>query len=167
MIVLSVDPALRNTGYALLDGDHLSQKVIDYGVISIPQRIPQSGALSAVRMGLHNLIQKHEPDVVAVEGIIFVQSVRTAISMGAARAATLIAAADSGLEIFEYSPTKVKSAVVGNGRASKEQVAFMVRALLGLDTTPPHDASDALAIGIAHLMASDPAKASLLKQNKV
>jgi len=87
--------------------------------------------------------------------------------MGAARAATLIAAADFGLEIYEYAPTKAKQAVVGKGSASKDQVAFMIRALLGLDQTPPSDAADALAIGIAHLMSSDPLKAGILKQNKV
>ncbi|GAA5494140.1 Holliday junction endonuclease RuvC [Rubritalea squalenifaciens DSM 18772] len=167
MRVLSIDPAVRNTGYAVIEGDHSKQRAIDYGVISIPAKIPQSGALSAVRTGLANLITQYEPDVVAVEGIIFVQSVRTAISMGAARAAALIAAADHGLEIYEYAPKKVKKAVVGNGNADKAQVAFMVRALLGLSETPPHDAADAIAIAIAHLSASDPAKASLLQSSRV
>lgn len=167
MRVLSIDPAIRNTGYAIIEGDHLKQQAIDYGVITIPANIPQSGALSAVRTGLSNLISQYEPDVVAVEGIIYVQSVRTAISMGAARAAALIAAADSGLEVYEYAPKKVKKAVVGNGNAEKGQVAFMVRALLGLSETPPHDAADAIAIAIAHLSASDPLKASILQANRV
>lgn len=167
MRVLAVDPAVRNTGYALVEGDAQKQYAIDYGVISIPQKIPQSAALSAVRTGLVNLITQYQPDIVAVEGIIFVQSVRTAISMGAARAAALIAAADHGLEVYEYAPKKIKKAVVGNGNADKAQVAFMVRALLGLSETPPHDAADAIAIGIAHLSASDPVKASLLDQRRV
>ena len=167
MRVLSVDPAVRNTGYAVLEGDQHKQHAIDYGVISIPTKISQSGALAAVRTGLANLIKQYEPDVVAVEAIIYVQSVRTAISMGAARAASMIAAADSGLEIYEYAPKKVKKAVVGNGNADKGQVAFMIRALLGLSETPPHDAADALAIGIAHLSAADPMKASLLSQKKI
>lgn len=167
MRVLAIDPAVRNTGFAVIEGDHLSQNTIDYGVISIPSKISQSGALSAVRTGLTNLIKQYEPDVAAVEGIIYVQSVKTAISMGAARAAALIAAADNGLEIYEYAPKKVKKAVVGNGNADKAQVAFMVRALLGLAETPPHDAADAIAIGIAHLSASDPIKASLLDRRRV
>lgn len=167
MRVLSVDPAVRNTGYAVLEGDQHKQHAIDYGVISIPPKLSQSAALAAVRTGLSNLIKQFEPDVVAVEAIIYVQSVRTAISMGAARAASMIAAADSGLEIYEYAPKKVKKAVVGNGNADKAQVAFMIRALLGLSETPPHDAADALAIGIAHLSASDPIKASLLSQKKI
>ena len=113
------------------------------------------------------MIEKWQPDEVAVEGIIYVQSHRTAISMGAARAAALIAAADRSLPIFEYAPRKVKQAIVGKGSADKSQVAFMVRALLGLDETPPHDAADALAIGLAHLQASDPLKAKLLERRAI
>ncbi len=167
MRTLGIDPAVRNTGYAILEGDHTNARVLDYGVISIPQRIPQSGALEAVCTGIKNLIKKWEPDEVAVEGIIFVQSYRTAISMGAARAAPLIAAASHGLAIYEYAPKKVKQAIVGKGNADKQQVAFMVRALLKLPETPPSDAADAIAIALAHLQASDPLKASMLDRRKV
>lgn len=167
MRVLAIDPAIRNTGYAVVEGDHRNAKVITYEVIRIPSKIPQSGALAAVRTHLMHVIQTHEPDEVAVEGIIYVQSHKTAISMGAARAAALIAAADAGLRVFEYSPSKAKKAVVGNGKADKAQVAFMVRALLGLSETPPHDAADALAIGLAHLQASDPLKAKALDRRQV
>lgn len=167
MRVLAIDPAVRNTGYAVVEGDGRHGKVITFDVISIPDRLPQSAALAAVRMHLHNVILAHQPDEVAVEGIIYVQSHRTAISMGAARAAALIAAADAGLSVFEYAPRKVKMAVVGKGTADKQQVAFMVRALLGLAETPPHDAADALAIGLAHLQASDPLKAKMLERRQV
>ena len=85
MRILGIDPAVRNTGYAILEGDQTSAKALDYGVISIPQRIKQSGALEAVCNGVRNLIEKWKPDEVAIEGIIYVQSHRTAISMGAAR----------------------------------------------------------------------------------
>ena len=167
MRVLAIDPAIRNTGYAVLEGDHGQQRVLDFGVISIPAKIPQSGALAAIHSGISNIIKKWEPDETAVEGIIYVQSHRTAITMGAARAATLIAGAEAGLKIFEYAPRKVKQVVTGNGSADKQQVAFMVRALLKLSETPPHDAADALAIAIAHLTASDPLKASILKRQQV
>ena len=167
MRILAIDPAIRNTGYAVIEGDHRAQRALDYGVISIPPKQAQSRALAAVRMGLHNLIQKWNPDEVAVEGIIYVQSHRTAISMGAARAAALIAAADCGLSIYEYAPLKVKQAVVGKGKADKQQVAFMVRALLGLSETPPSDAADALAIAMAHLQASDPLKARILDRRQI
>lgn len=167
MRIIAIDPAIRNTGYAVLEGDHRWQKVCDFGVISIPAKIPQSAALAAIHTGIVNLIKKWEPDEAAVEGIIYVQSHRTAISMGAARAATLIASAGTGLKTYEYSPKKVKQVVTGNGNADKQQVAFMVRTLLGLTETPPHDAADAIAIAIAHLTASDPAKAAILKRTEV
>ena len=167
MRVLAIDPAIRNTGYAVLEGDPRKPSVLGYDVISIPTKLNQSAALSAIRSHLVNVIQKFHPDEVAVEGIIYVQSHLTAISMGAARAAALIAAADHGLPVYEYAPRKVKMAVVGNGNADKSQVAFMVRALLGLSETPPPDAADALAIGLAHLQASDPLKAKLLARRLV
>lgn len=167
MRVLSIDPAVRNTGYAVLEGTPGEAKVLCYDVISVPAKMPQSAALSAVKTHLSNVIAKHQPDEVAVEGIIYVQSHRTAISMGAARASALIAAAEHGLPVYEYSPTKAKQAVVGHGKADKAQVAFMVRALLGLSETPPSDAADALAIGLAHLQASDPVKAILLDRRLI
>ncbi len=167
MIVLAIDPAVRNTGYAVLEGDPRRPTVLALDVISIPKSIPQSAALAAIRTHLANVILKFQPDEVAVEGIIYVQSHKTAIAMGAARAAALIAAADHGLRVYEYSPKKVKMAVVGNGTADKTQVAFMVRALLGLSETPPPDAADALAVGMAHLQASDPLKAKLLERRLI
>ena len=84
-----------------------------------------------------------------------------------ARAAVMIAAADHGLPVYEYSPKKIKMAVVGKGTADKAQVAFMVRALLGLAETPSSDAADALAIGLAHLQASDPIRAKLLDRRLI
>lgn len=167
MRVLAIDPAVRNTGYAVIDGDARTLEALAYDVIRIPDRLPQSAALAAVRTHLGHLIEQYRPDQIAVEGIIYVQSHRTAISMGAARAAALIAAAERGLDVYEYAPKKVKSAVAGNGNADKSQVAFMVRALLGLSETPPHDAADALAIGIAHMQASDPLKAKLLDRRLI
>lgn len=167
MRVLAIDPAVRNTGYAIIDGDGRAVTAVTYDVIKVPERVRQSAALSAIRTHLSAVISQYQPEEVAVEGIIYVQSHRTAISMGAARAAALIAAADHGLPIFEYSPKKVKQAVVGRGNADKNQVAFMVRALLGLNETPAADAADAMAIAMAHLQTSDPLKAHLLDRRQV
>ncbi len=89
----------------------------------------------------------------AIEAIIYVQSHRTAIIMGAARGAAILAAAECGLPIYEYAPRKVKQAVVGRGGATKNQVAFMIRAMLGLTETPPEDAADAIAVGLSHFQA--------------
>ena len=167
MRVLAIDPAIRHTGYAIIEGHHKEQKALDYGVIQLPPKLKQSACLAAIHQHISHLIDKWEPEECAIERIIYVQSKDTAIHMGSARAAALVPAALACLPIVEYSPTSVKLAVVGKGNASKDQVAFMMRALLHLRETPLLDAADALAIGFAHLSASDPFKASVLKQNYI
>jgi crossover junction endodeoxyribonuclease RuvC len=165
--VLSIDPALRKTGYAVIErlqesGRKAQYKALTYGVINNPTKLRQSGCLVSIREQLHDVIRTHAPEVCAVEGIIYVQSFKTAITMGAARGAAIIAAAEHGLEVFEYAPKRVKQAVVGKGAADKQQVAFMIRALLGLTETPSPDAADALAIGMAHFYARDPNRVTAL-----
>ncbi|MEM7601707.1 MAG: crossover junction endodeoxyribonuclease RuvC [Verrucomicrobiota bacterium] len=167
MRVLSIDPALRKTGYAIIEGIHEAgrkpvYRALTYGVISNPPKLRQSGCLVAIREQLKEVIQEHQPEICAVEGIIYVQSFKTAITMGAARGAAIIAAAEHGMEVFEYAPKRVKQAVVGKGAADKQQVAFMIRALLGLTETPPADAADALAIGMAHFYARDPGRSTAI-----
>lgn len=166
MRVLAIDPALRNTGFAVLEdcrpaSGRRTQRALAYGVISNPKALRQSACLVAIRERLVELIREHSPEVCAVEGVIYVQSYRTAIVLGAARGAALLAAAEHGLEIYEYAPKRVKQAVVGHGGADKQQVAFMMRALLGLTETPTPDAADALAIAMAHCYAQDPRRAAL------
>ncbi len=161
MRVLAIDPALRNTGFAVIEetspaSGRRTHRALAYGVIQNRRDLRQSGCLVAIRERLVEVIREFSPEVCAVEGIIYVQSYRTAITLGAARGAALLAAAEHGLEIYEYAPKRVKQAVVGRGAADKQQVAFMMRALLGLVETPPPDAADALAIGMAHCYAHDP-----------
>jgi crossover junction endodeoxyribonuclease RuvC len=156
--VLAIDPALRNTGFAVIEQSSVGKpnyRALTYGVIRNHRDLRQSGCLVSIREGILEVIREHSPEVCAVEGIIYVQSYKTAITMGAARGAAILAAAEHGLEIYEYAPKRVKQAVVGKGGAAKEQVAFMMRALLGLTETPPPDAADALAIGLAHCYAQD------------
>lgn len=160
MRVLAIDPALRKTGYAVLEETApKTYRSLCYGVIHNKPKVRHSLCLVAIREALANVIGKFEPDCCAIEAIIYVQSHATAIIMGAARGASLLAAAEAGLMITEYAPRRVKQAVVGRGGASKDQVAYMMRALLGLTETPPPDAADALAIGLAHLYANDPGRA--------
>lgn len=152
--VLAIDPSLRGTGYAVLESAASSKtqaRALDYGTIKNRSDLLPSACLVIIHDRLVELIHKHEPDCCAVEGVIFVQSYKTAITLGAARGAAMLAAAERGLPIYEYAPRAVKQAVVGRGAADKSQVAFMVRALLGLTETPAADAADALAIGLAHL----------------
>ncbi len=154
MRVLAVDPALRSTGFAVVEGDPAgSCRAVTFGVVHNPASREQSRCLAQIRTALAALIQEFQPDCAAVEGVIYVQSFRTAITLGAARGAALVAMAEAGLEVFEYAPRRVKQAVVGRGGAAKEQVAFMMRALLRLEAAPDPDAADALAIGMTHVQA--------------
>lgn len=166
MRIVSIDPAIRNTGFAVVEGDHRSARALDYGTLSLPAKWPQSRCLLEIHRKVCGLIEQWRPDELAIEGIIYVQSHRTAIAMGSARAATALAAAVHGLPIMEYPPTCVKLATVGRGGAAKAQVAFMMRALLQLTETPAPDAADALAIGYTHLCAADPLKAHLFRDRK-
>ncbi len=166
MRVISIDPALRKTGYSVIESytgprGRTEYRAIDYGTITNARQISQPGCLCRIREVLSEVIAKHKPEVCAVEGVIYVQSYKTAITMGAARGAAIIAAAEHGLEVHEYAPRRVKQSVVGTGSADKQQVAFMMRSLLKLTETPQADAADALAIGMTHFYASDPRKAAV------
>lgn len=148
--VLSVDPALRNTGWAVVEKSGGDLRALAYGVISNPPKLLPSGCLVAIREQLNDAIRQYAPTVCAIEATIFVQSLKTAIVLGAARGAVLIAAAEHGLPIYEYAPKEVKQAAVGRGAAQKDQVAFMIRSMFRLTETPAPDAADALAVAVAH-----------------
>lgn len=152
--VLAVDPALRNTGYAVLEKSGNAITSVTYGVIANPAKLLPSGCLVAIREKLSDVIKEFRPTECAIESTIFVQSYKTAITLGSVRGAVLIAAAEHGLPIYDYAPREVKQAAVGRGAADKTQVAFMMRSMLRLRETPPPDAADALAVGIAHLQAA-------------
>lgn len=152
--MLAVDPALRNTGWAVLQSDGKSIVSAGYGVIVNSAKLLHSGCLLAIREQLSDIIKRLQPTECAIESTIYVQSFKTAITLGSVRGAVLIAAAEHGLPVYDYAPREVKQAAVGRGAAGKDQVAFMVRSLLRLRETPPPDAADAIAVGIAHLQAS-------------
>ena len=153
--VLAIDPALRKTGYAVVERSGNELRVVTYGVIHNAPKLLPSGCLVHIREQLSDVIKQHAPTVCGIESTIFVQSYKTAIILGTARGACLIAAADHGLPIYEYAPREVKQAAVGRGAAHKDQVAFMIRSLLRLRETPPPDAADALAVAIAHFQNAD------------
>ena len=155
MRVLAVDASLRNTGVAIVDANNGKPRSVYFGTIHNASALRSSSCLVAIRDRLAELIREHEPDCCALESVIYVQSHKTAILLGAARGAAILAAAENGLPVFEYSPTRIKQSTVGRGRAGKNQVAFMVRALLGLTETPGPDAADALAIGLTHLRSQE------------
>jgi crossover junction endodeoxyribonuclease RuvC len=157
MRVLAIDPSLRCTGFALLEKTNGKVRSIEYGTIKNRPDVPASSCLVAIRDRLAELIQRYEPDSGAIESTIYVQSYKTAITLGAVRGAVIVAIAERGVPIFEYAPRQVKSAVVGRGAAAKQQVGFMIRAMLGLTENPPPDAADALAIGLTHFQAHESA----------
>src|SRR5438874_10922304 len=161
MRVLAIDASLRNCGVAIVDGENGKSRALFFGTIHNPSSLKSSACLVAIRDRLAELIREHEPDCCALESVIYVQSYKTAIILGAARGAAILAAAESGLPVFEYPPTRIKQATVGRGGAGKNQVAFMVRALLGLTETPEADAADALAIALTHLRAQEAAALGL------
>ena len=155
MRVLAVDASLRNTGVAIVDANNGKPRSVYFGTIHNASSLRSSSCLVTIRDRLAELIREHEPDCCALESVIYVQSHKTAILLGAARGAAILAAAESGLPVFEYSPRRIKQSTVGRGGADKNQVAFMVRALLGLTETPIADAADALAIGLTHLRSQE------------
>lgn len=153
--VLAIDPALRKTGFAVVESSGRDLRALTYGtIVNTPKLLP-SGCLVAIREQLNDVIRQYQPTVCAIEATIFVQSLKTAIVLGSARGAALIAAAEHGLAIYEYAPREIKQAAVGRGAAAKEQVAFMIRSMLRLRETPPADAADALAVAITHFQSSD------------
>src|SRR5438309_4435113 len=158
MRVLAIDASLRNCGVAIVDGANGKSRALFFGTIHNASSLKSSACLVAIRDRLGQLIREHEPYCCALESVIYVQSYKTAILLGAARGAAILAAAENGLPVFEYPPTRIKQATVGRGGAGKNQVAFMVRALLGLTETPDADAADALAIGLTHLRSEETAR---------
>ena len=166
MRILAVDPSLRGTGYALLEESGTRIRCLKYSVVRNAPSLSQEACLMAIHEALASAIDLFQPEALAIEKVIYVQSFATAIILGSARGVAVLAAAQKGLSIHEDPPKRVKQAVVGNGAAAKEQVSFMIRSLLGLRETPPSDAADAMAIGLTHLrtMASPIQKAKVAKK---
>lgn len=158
MRVLAIDASLRSSGVAIVDSHRGQNRALYFGTIKNAGALPSSRCLVAIRDRLVDLIGEFEPDCCAMEAVIFVQSHKTAILLGAARGAAMLAAAERGLPIFEYPPARIKQATVGRGGADKSQVALMMRAMLGLTTTPQNDEADALAIALTHVHAAEAAR---------
>lgn len=152
MLVIGIDPGTATTGYGLVqenaDG---SLEAVAYGAIETPAHTPMTERLLILYQKLSELILLHRPRRAAVEKLFFQRNVTTALSVGQARGVALLALAQAGIEVAEYTPMEVKQAVAGYGGADKRQVQQMVAALLTLDEIPhPDDAADALAIAICH-----------------
>jgi crossover junction endodeoxyribonuclease RuvC len=153
MRVLGIDCGTEYTGYGIVDLlDDESLVCLDCGAIKVSPREPMAMRLSRISIRLGELIVEHHPDRVAIEDVFYALNVKSALKLGQVRGVAMLAAASAGLEVTEYSPLSIKSAVVGYGRAEKHQVQQMVARLLRLAEIPePPDAADALAIAICHL----------------
>lgn len=152
MIVLGIDPGTAVTGYGVVSraGDGAVQ-LVECGVVRTSSKATLATRLKDIYEGVSELMERHRPDAVAVEGVFFGKNVRSAVVLGHARGAILVAASLHQLEVAEYPPSEVKSAVVGTGRATKEQVQFMVQRLLRLREVPrPDDAADGVAVALCH-----------------
>jgi crossover junction endodeoxyribonuclease RuvC len=152
LVVLGIDPGTAVTGFGVVartaDG---AVSLVECGVVRTDSRAPLAERLLDIHQGLAEVIVRNRPDAVAVEGVFHAKNVRTAVVLGHARGAALLAAALNGVSVAEYPPAEVKSAVVGVGRATKEQVGYMVQKLLRLREPPrPHDAADGVAIALCH-----------------
>lgn len=150
MKILGIDPGSRATGYGLirLEGNRLHH--IDNGVIRPHEKAGLAHRLLHIHQQLQIVISQYAPDCSAVEQIFMAKNAQSALKLGHARGVAILAAASAELEVAEYTPLQVKSAVVGYGRASKSQVQQMVKALLKLPEIAQEDASDALAVAICH-----------------
>jgi crossover junction endodeoxyribonuclease RuvC len=153
--ILGLDPGTATTGYGIIDvpGENSPHdlRVVAYGVIETPAGDPAARRLQSIFRQVNALIAEHNPERAAVEQLFFGRNITTAIAVGQARGVLLLALADAGIPVSEYSPPKVKEAVTGYGKAEKAQMQLMVRHLLNLDETPrPDDAADALAVAITH-----------------
>lgn len=149
--ILGIDPGYAIVGYGIIEQIGNRFRVIDYGSIQTKAGLPPVERLQIIYNELRNIIYTHKPECMAIEELFFNNNSKTAIMVAQARGVLLLGAANEGLEIYEYTPLQVKQAVTGYGRADKQQVQQMTKALLGLDKVPkPDDTADALAIAICH-----------------
>lgn len=148
-VILGVDPGSRVTGFGLIRVDGTRLQYISSGCIKLGEE-EQPQRLKRIFECLGEIIEEHEPTEVAVEQVFMAKSAGSALKLGQARGAAIVAAVTRGLQVFEYSARRIKQSVVGTGAADKEQVQHMVRVLLKLPATPQADAADALAAALCH-----------------
>jgi crossover junction endodeoxyribonuclease RuvC len=148
--IIGIDPGSRTTGYGLVESDRGVLRFVSCGVIKTTVNMPFSYRLNQIFLGINEVIQLHSPTAAAVEDVFLATNPRSALKLGQARGAAVVAAMQNDLEVADYSAKQIKLAVAGYGQAGKEQVQHMVRTLLGLNRSPSSDAADALAVAICH-----------------
>ena len=149
MKILGIDPGSRVTGYGLIEVKNQSSQLIEAGLVEVA-KYPMAERLSRIFQAIEGIVQTHQPEHVAIERVFVSKNVDSALKLGQARGAALVAAANDQCAIYEYSARQIKQAVVGTGSASKAQVQHMIRILLNLTQAPKADAADALAVALCH-----------------
>lgn len=151
MIILGIDPGLANTGWGVIDSDGAGYEAMAYGCISTKPNTPLAKRLAVIHDEVAEVIERYRPLECAAESVFFGTNAKSAFATGQARGVALLATSRRELRLAEYSPVQIKSVIAGSGTADKNQVTYMVRALLGLDHDPkPDHAADALAVAITH-----------------
>lgn len=151
MRILGIDPGYAILGYGIIDVTGNRFSAVDYGSIMTDASMDMTSRLQSIYANLTNLINIYKPDEASIEELFFNNNAKTAILVGEARGVALLACANGGLPIGEYTPLQIKQALVGYGRADKKQVQFMVKTMLNLAQVPkPDDTADALAAAICH-----------------
>lgn len=149
--IIGLDPGTATTGYGIIDVVDGVPHLVTYGTIDTSAGDPVELRLQSIFQQVNNLIATHRPQQAAVEQLFFGRNITTAIAVGQARGVLLLALANAGIAMSEYSPPKIKETITGYGKANKAQMQLMVRHLLELDEAPKSDdAADALAVAITH-----------------
>lgn len=151
--ILGIDPGSRITGYGIVDVDGSRLRLVECGVVELSGN-DFAARLKRIFDALGEVIGQHAPAEFAIEKVFVHRNVTSALKLGQARGAALLAAATREINVFEYSPNEIKQAVTGRGHANKEQIQHMIRVLLGLREAPAQDAADALAVAICHAHVS-------------
>ena len=153
--IFGIDPGSERTGYGCVETDGRRHHLVSCGAIAAAATDPFPTRLARIHRELAALLASLRPECVAIENLFHASNARSALKLGHARGVAMLAAVQAGCEVVEYTPAEVKRAVVGYGRAEKQQVQHMIKLLLGLAEAPsPHDAADALAIAICHIHSS-------------
>lgn len=148
-IILGIDPGSRTTGYGVIEHSQGKLRYVASGCIRL-EGAELAPRLHVIFKGVSQIIQQFQPSEFAIEEVFLAKNASSALKLGQARGAAIVAACDAGLQVSEYSARKVKQAVVGKGSADKAQVQQMVMYILGLEAAPQEDAADALAIALCH-----------------
>lgn len=162
MKILGVDPGTWHTGAGVLEARGNRYQLLHFEVINLPKHAALPDRLLQIYRTLGEMIRIYQPSVMALESVFYCKDIRATVKIGEARAAAMLAASERGIPVVEYPPARVKQAVTGNGKATKEQVQHMMQRLLQLKELPPSDGADALAVALCHLHCGSVKKNELL-----